>query len=805
MSSDPLQQVCDLIKGDLSLERVRDIKEQLLKEKSVVEYQLNKESDKYYGEVEESLKLLNLSKNSVTSIKQQINEVNKLGNDNRFAINRYDILFRATKLYETVNTTSSIYDRIYNFVALMEHIERLLVAELAEDALETGCPHLLEIHFLLTSARDFQEQVVVMAKEATEDAQRTVMKLFSRLSGIISKFDKLLDGLTYDIVEMARAEQISLAIRLFKIYDLEEREDLRIEAIRNIIKKKEIEIEKSSIKKLPNSKNTARLQDETPKVIEYPTNKGLYQEIMSGTISTRTAPRGYKHFLINGINNSISEMFGEMREKYVGDQKFDVLDNMDWIFNELIIVKEHIANCCPPHWNIFEVYFDQYYKELHSLITDLVESEPETIIILDILAFDKTFQDTLKQDFGFTKSEVKSVIGDKEKETLFKDYLNLIVIKMTEWIGNLEKAEFDVFLERSTPPHSDSDGLLFLDGTKTCFQMFTQQVEVAAGTNQAKILVGVVERFSDLLTKRQKNWISKISEEIKKQINYNHKYDIDPESITPEDECPGGLVEYLIAVSNDQMKAADYAVAISSKYGKLVSKVYEKQITNHLEGTLDGFAEVAQCSSLGLITLMFDDLRKPYQEIFSKTWYMGSQAQQIADTLDEYLLDIKPQMNSVLFVNFIDNVIGETIIKFLTALSFEHSFKNKNNKFLEAMKRDFEIFYQLFVKVLDGNESKDTLITQNFTVMEFFMDLSCEPIDSILDIWQKYLEVYWDSRIDLLVGILKCRKDVSSSERKKIVQQATEMLHEYRRNMEANGVDREPTLMRRFVLEFEKQ
>ena len=75
--------------------------------------------------------------------------------------------------------------------------------------------------------------------------------------------------------------------------------------------------------------------------------------------------------------------------------------------------------------------------------------------------------------------------------------------------------------------------------------------------------------------------------------------------------------------------------------------------------------------------------------------------------------------------------------------------------------------------------------------------------DNILDIWQKYLEVYWDSRIDLLVGILKCRKDVGSSERKKIVQQATEMLQEYRRNMEVNGVDREPTLMRRFALEFE--
>ena len=56
--SENIQKVSDLIKDDLSLERIKDIKEQLSKEKSTIEYQLGKESEHYYGLVEESLSLL---------------------------------------------------------------------------------------------------------------------------------------------------------------------------------------------------------------------------------------------------------------------------------------------------------------------------------------------------------------------------------------------------------------------------------------------------------------------------------------------------------------------------------------------------------------------------------------------------------------------------------------------------------------------------------------------------------------------------------------------------------------------------
>lgn len=69
---------------------------------------------------------------------------------------------------------------------------------------------------------------------------------------------------------------------------------------------------------------------------------------------------------------------------------------------------------------------------MNLLINELVEAEPETLIILDILDYDKVFQANLIADFGFTKKNVKSVIGEEQREKLCKDYLNLLVTKMTE-------------------------------------------------------------------------------------------------------------------------------------------------------------------------------------------------------------------------------------------------------------------------------------------------------------------------------------------------------------------------------------
>lgn len=791
----------NLLKNDISLEKIREIKDQLTKKRSTVDYQLSKVSEKYFEDLQDSLKLLNLSQKSVQSIRDEITEISKLSEENRTSIERYNIIFNATKIYEMINTTSTIYEKIALYKQLIEGIDSMLTEALAEDALETGCPDLLQVHYLLTMTRDFQDQVVVMSKMSTDDVQRTTHKLFGNISLLVDKFDQLLESLIYDIVEIVRSEQKSLAIRIFKVLDLEEREDLKIAAVRNIIKKKEIELEKSSIKKIPNSKNTSRLTGKSlQNITEYPTNEGLYSEILNGTISTRTCIRGYKTFFSNKLRQSIEDMFVEVRKTYQGDKIFEVLDNMDWVFNELMVVKEHLSKYCPEGWNIFNTFYDLYYEELHLLINELVESEPETIFILDILDFDKTFQETMVKDFGMVKKDLKSIIGPEQKETLFKDYLNLIIAKMTEWIKNLEKAEFDVFIERSTPPHTDVEGLLFLDGTKTCFQMFTQQVEVAAGSNQAKILVGVIEQFSDLLIKRQRDWDDMISGEVRKLLRYNQLYDMDPQNIPEDAECPGGLLEYLIAAANDQMRAADYTMAISNKYGALVSKAYTKEISKHMESALDGFADVVKSSLQGLLSIMFDDMKGPYSEIFSKTWYSGTHVKLICDTILEYLTDIRPQMSSVVFNIFIGNVIDEAFLKFVEAMNEGHSFKTKKNKFLDAMKRDFELFFSLFNKFVSPDQ-KEEIIHRRFRVMEYFMDFSCEPVDEIIETWSEFMSEYPEGTIDFLTAILYSRKDVDSSTRKNLTQSAMSFINDPDRVLRLNELTTDLSFISRFKYE----
>lgn len=790
MPSETLQKISVLLKGDLSPERIRVTKDQLSKQKSTLDYELNKESSKYFDHVEESLSLLNLSQKSVKNIERQLHEVDELSRKNKSAISRYDVVFSATKLYETIDMTSSIYDRISEFNELTTSIEGMLNEELSEDALNSGCPSFLRIHYMLTMARDFQDQMLIMAQVSTDDVQRTMLKLFSKMNDLVGKFDQLLESLIYDLVEIVRSEQVSLAIRLFKVITVEEKEDLKINAIRNIIKKKEVEQEKNVIKKLPSGKI-----DLQPNVIEYPTSKGLYDEILSGTINTRTQTRGYRNFFFNKIKQSIQDMFVEVRKEYQGDKRFEVLNNLDWVFNELLIVKEHLTKYCPSHWDIFSEYFNCYYDELHTLVSELVESEPETLIILDILDYDKNFQKTLVQDFGFDKKDKKSVIGDKQREQLFADYLSLILVKMTEWIGNLEKAEFDVFLERKTPPHVDSEGLLYLDGTRTCFQMFTQQAEVAAGSGQAKILVGVIERFCDLLKQRQKKWMERIDLDVQKLLRFNqHNAKQDEEAL---EECPGGLVEYIVAVANDQMKAADYSVAISSKYGKLVTKAYERSITQEIEDALDGFAEVAKFCSSELIKIIFTDLSGPFSEIFSKSWYGGTQAQQIADTLYEYMIEVKNQMNPVVFASLLETVVEETILLFIAALKYEHSFKSKNNKFLDSTKRDFETFYKVFIQLLPEGEDKTLIIDDKFKLMEYFMDFSCGPVNTVTTTWANCLTVYWDTPVRLLAAILKCRKDVDSSDAKKLLQAATQISNDPARLAQLNESEIQPTFISR--------
>ncbi len=764
-----LQNISQLLRTEDDLDKVETLKEQLLKEKSSIDVQLKSQSQAQLESTIEDINSLNICQDDIRELKDNITKINKIADDSFGSIKRYELINKITKIHEIFDQSTDIVENISSFNNNLQEVEELIETEDYENVdIDFEIPSLLEIHYKLNKLRDFQERLLLLSDSSNEDHKFIVKRVVSRIYDVIKKFDKLLENIIIGLVESVKINNNSLVIRLAKIIDFEEREDIKIDALKGIISK--------------NSKNNSQ--------------NSLFEQIVNGTSKGRTTARNYKQFFIDKVEESIHEIFQNCYETYKQKENmFEILDNLDWVFHDLICVKQDLVKLVPPRWNIFTVYYDFYYRELNILINKLIESEPETLIILEILDFDNKFKDIMISEFGFTKQENKSIIGDVEKEKLLSDYLNLIVLKMNEWMFNLQKTEHEVFRSRIQAPEVDSENLYALEGTKIVFQMFTQQCDVASGSGQGKILAGVVEEFGGLLIKRQSKWGELIKNEVQKLLTLNNKSkkDVGVDGVNDDDKVPPGLIEYLIALANDQMRGADYTEAISNKYGGMVSSKYSTIIHNALEKVIDGFANLAKQCCDALIVIIFDDLKIALDEIFSKDWYNSNYSQQVSDTLYEYLGDLKQSMNSYLFEILSEEIVEETVLRYLSNLNKDVKFKNNNDKFVNSVKRDFEIFYKLFINFIDQE-----IIESKFRIVEDFMDLSTETNDDhIVELWIQLVSKFNDISIDFLALILKVRKDIDSTPSKAILSKSK---IEQDKFLQENQYELTPSFMNRFVV-----
>lgn len=764
-----LQNISQLLRTEDDLDKVETLKEQLLKEKSSIDVQLKSQSQAQLESTIEDINSLNICQDDIRELKDNITKINKIADDSFGSIKRYELINKITKIHEIFDQSTDIVENISSFNNNLQEVEELIETEDYENVdIDFEIPSLLEIHYKLNKLRDFQERLLLLSDSSNEDHKFIVKRVVSKIYDVIKKFDKLLENIIIGLVESVKINNNSLVIRLAKIIDFEEREDIKIDALKGIISK--------------NSKNNSQ--------------NSLFEQIVNGTIKGRTTARNYKQFFIDKVEESIHEIFQNCYETYKQKENmFEILDNLDWVFHDLICVKQDLVKLVPPRWNIFTVYYDFYYRELNILINKLIESEPETLIILEILDFDNKFKDIMISEFGFTKQENKSIIGDVEKEKLLSDYLNLIVLKMNEWMFNLQKTEHEVFRSRIQAPEVDSENLYALEGTKIVFQMFTQQCDVASGSGQGKILAGVVEEFGGLLIKRQSKWGELIKNEVQKLLTLNNKSkkDVGVDGVNDDDKVPPGLIEYLIALANDQMRGADYTEAISNKYGGMVSSKYSTIIHNALEKVIDGFANLAKQCCDALIVIIFDDLKIALDEIFSKDWYNSNYSQQVSDTLYEYLGDLKQSMNSYLFEILSEEIVEETVLRYLSNLNKDVKFKNNNDKFVNSVKRDFEIFYKLFINFIDQE-----IIESKFRIVEDFMDLSTETNDDhIVELWIQLVSKFNDISIDFLALVLKARKDIDSTPSKAILSKSK---IEQDKFLQENQYGLTPSFMNRFVV-----
>src|SRR5271154_4415743 len=552
-------------------------------------------------------------------------------------------------------------------------------------------PNLLVVHCELSQLNEFRDQAMYQGRN-NEDVKRTLKRYFDRLEKVNEEFDSCFWELTRAILDVIRCSNPSLVVKLAKIIELEERLDEKSVAVQEA--------------------------------------KSHYQDLANKFRSIRGSPRTLKMYFARfeeTIEQSVQEMFEQHVEKY-GEDFLAMLENLDWIYDDLRLVLEEVVPCMPPKWKIFELYVKHVHKWVYDTIKNIVASVPDAGTIIKLLEWIKTYKSTMSREMGIPEAKLVPPLLDGKESVLIDEYLHIIIRKVEEWMDNLGNTERKEFMERTTSPDEDADGKYISGGASIMFQMISQQIDVAADSGQGRVLVAVVEECVRVIKNRQAQWVDILQSEIKKQIE------------TPED-VPDGLVEYTIALANDQILCADYTEAILGRTEPLVSSKYKAKISTGFSQSIDGFLDLAKFGLTIILQVVFNDIKPALVPIFSSSWYGGSDVSRIIATLKDYSDVFQVHLNEYLF----ETLMEDMLVEFLK--SYMASSKNKQTKFkmpvaIDQIRNDVRLAYGFFSQFIAGEVAQDY-----FRIFELVMTILSASKASFTADLDELMAVYWDTPI----------------------------------------------------------
>ena len=449
--------------------------------------------------------------------------------------------------------------------------------------------------------------------------------------------------------------------------------------------------------------------------------------------------KNYRNKIIQCIKDSIREKFKDALENdWQNPTSF--LDNLGWMYQDLIRIESDVVKCFPAGWKIYDLYIKEYHKTLDETIQRIVSDQPQASVLLALHAWLKEYKQNMKE-LNVPEELIQPPLLDGKEQSLIDDYLGVIIKKLDEWSENLMKTEVEAFIQRKDAPELDADGMYGTQGAVILFQMINQQVDLAMESGQGVILARVITDVDRVMRGIQDQWTKVVDSEFKRQVE------------KPED-APGGLVEYSIALANDQIKCADYAEALSARIEPLVSEKYRVVINERLNDAIDGHLDVAKKCTQTLINIIFNDLKPATRQLFQPSWYDGIMTQ-IIDTAKDYTADYNSFLSPTLFEVLIADLLDTFIVTYLTALA--NAPKLRLPAATDRIRADIEAAFRFF-----GAYKKSQELQGDFEVVEMILAMLEASKSLVFLAYWSFAKVHGPN-IAFVESLMKCRGDFDRS------------------------------------------
>lgn len=649
-------------------------------EKSALDAQLSSLMTAQLGKTATGLENLQKSTGELDIVRGNLATIDGLCVEAGKAIAHYDKIQILSKTHQNVLLARNLLNQFQ----LLES-ELLSIAKALEVDKNKGpvgpANNILYCHCKLAQLSQFKASTLKKAAALSQEMLTNLQTFFRRFDALMDDFENYLWQLVAKLLDIVRKGHLTTVVHILKIVEVEEKLDEIL-----------VEQQQQEQKKLDAERQQQELLN---KIIESAESaQGKKSKKKDRNRSASTAAKGQSGLLaqdssyyFGGGGLAIGTGFGRVVKSYRSTM-FDILHEaianqfaLRWqplehdlmgtlavssfVIDDLTLVFDEMVACFPKKYNIFSFYVAEYHLHVYTMVAKYTSSAQslEASEILALMRWVRNYHQDMLARLGVADEmlEPRLLIGDEDK--LVNRYLMLMRSKIQEWLQNLLKFESKLFLERTTAPETDSDGLYMMQAPVIVFQILNQQIDVVSTSDRGNLLYQVVLECFQTFESFQQAWVKLLNDECARWI-------------TDAAMMPLGLPEWICALANDQMRCTDNVEVLKRKVEILILESYRSELAGKFSRCVDGFMLVSKRSVTTLVDFIMADCLPAWSRIHMvPEWYEQDLVKLLIGTMSDYLGDYQQSLNDYLFQKLTTELMERVLLTYL------ETFRAKGIKF----------------------------------------------------------------------------------------------------------------------------
>ncbi|KAJ2801721.1 SNARE-binding exocyst subunit S6, partial [Coemansia helicoidea] len=344
---------------------------------------------------------------------------------------------------------------------------------------------------------------------------------------------------------------------------------------------------------------------------------------------------------------------------------------------------------------------------------------------------------------------LKPPLLEGREDQLAHEYLEIAASKIREWITNLMGTETEAFTGRQDAPRMGEGGMYVTGGSVYLFEIVNQNVELVIEAQRAKLLCDLMAECNKVFQDVGRQWRALLDGEKAKQIEA-------PETVAE------GLVDYTMALANEQIRCVVQAETIRDETGARLTRAHQERFRAELSQTMDIFMGVAEAATQTLADIVFSDLRPITQALYTTDWYQDDLLQPVIETLKDYCQDFGDHLDKYLCRRLMQDLLTRFALSYIDAVAGKIKFHKGATT--EKLHSELHRASKFFKEHMDGGAVSETL-----NVVRILISLIDSTPAMIFLEFFSVKKQYPDLPLALIEDILAKRDDLEKAQLKSIV------------------------------------